>query len=71
MPGLNKVARKLNVDCAAAMVGWDFHGGFNHPVYVHTVDNLLPFHFIFMVVYVQFNGVINQTLLVWSQDWQI
>jgi len=34
MPGLNKVARKLNVDCAPAMVGWDFHAGFNHPTYV-------------------------------------
>jgi len=34
MPGLNKVARKLNVDCASAMVGWEFHGGINHPVYV-------------------------------------
>jgi len=34
MPGLNKVARKLSVDCAPAMVGWDFHAGFNHPMYV-------------------------------------
>ena len=31
-PGLNKVARKLGFDCAAAMVGWDFHGGSSHPV---------------------------------------
>eukprot|EP00106_Octopus_bimaculoides_P009917 XP_014777359.1 PREDICTED: DNA repair protein complementing XP-C cells homolog [Octopus bimaculoides] len=32
-PGLNRVARKLGVDCAAAMVGWDFHGGSSHPVF--------------------------------------
>jgi len=36
LPGLNKVARKLNVDCPAAMVGWDFHGGVNHPVFVEN-----------------------------------
>jgi len=33
-PGLNKLARRLNVDCVAAMVAWEFHGGFNHPMYV-------------------------------------
>ncbi|XP_029652958.1 DNA repair protein complementing XP-C cells homolog isoform X1 [Octopus sinensis] len=32
-PGLNRVARKLGLDCAAAMVGWDFHGGSSHPVF--------------------------------------
>lgn len=32
-PGLNRIARKLGVDCAAAMVGWDFHGGSSHPVF--------------------------------------
>lgn len=31
--GLNKVARKLGIDCAPAMTGWDFHGGWSHPVY--------------------------------------
>ncbi|XP_077981507.1 DNA repair protein complementing XP-C cells-like [Glandiceps talaboti] len=33
IPGLNRVARKLDIDCAPAMVGWDFHGGFSHPLY--------------------------------------
>lgn len=33
MPGLNKVARKLNIDCASAIVGFDFHGGWSHPIY--------------------------------------
>lgn len=33
MAGLNKVCRKLNVDCASAIVGFDFHGGWSHPVY--------------------------------------
>jgi len=27
------VARKLGIDCAPAMTGWDFHGGWSHPVY--------------------------------------
>ncbi|XP_070559487.1 DNA repair protein complementing XP-C cells-like [Ptychodera flava] len=31
IPGLNRVARKLDIDCAPAMVGWDFHSGFSHP----------------------------------------
>ncbi|XP_045603640.1 DNA repair protein complementing XP-C cells [Procambarus clarkii] len=31
--GLNRVARKLNIDCAPAMVGFDFHSGWTHPVY--------------------------------------
>ena len=31
--GLNRVAKKLNIDCAPAMVGFDFHSGFTHPVY--------------------------------------
>lgn len=31
--GLNKVAKKLNIDCAPAMVGFDFHSGWTHPVY--------------------------------------
>ncbi|GBO98853.1 DNA repair protein complementing XP-C cells homolog [Eumeta japonica] len=33
LPGLNKVARKLNIDCAPAMIGFDFNGGWTHPVY--------------------------------------
>lgn len=33
MPNLNRVARKLRVDCAAAVVGFDAHGGFSHAVY--------------------------------------
>lgn len=33
MAGLNKVCRRLNVDCASAIVGFDFHGGWSHPVY--------------------------------------
>ena len=33
VPGLNKIAKKLDIDCVPAMVGWDFHGGYNHAVY--------------------------------------
>ncbi|XP_047989781.1 DNA repair protein complementing XP-C cells homolog [Leguminivora glycinivorella] len=33
LPGLNKVAKKLNIDCAPAMTGFDFNGGWSHPVY--------------------------------------
>lgn len=32
VPGLNKVAKKLNIDCVPAMVGWDTHCGFSHPL---------------------------------------
>ncbi|XP_075234735.1 DNA repair protein complementing XP-C cells homolog [Lycorma delicatula] len=32
LPGLNRVAKKLNIDCAPAVVGWDFHSGSSHPV---------------------------------------
>lgn len=32
-PNLSKVCRRLKVDCAPAMVGFDFHGGYSHPVY--------------------------------------
>ncbi|ESO84377.1 hypothetical protein LOTGIDRAFT_132355, partial [Lottia gigantea] len=28
--GLNRIAKKLGIDCVAAMVGWDYHGGFSH-----------------------------------------
>lgn len=34
-PGIGKVARKLDIDYAPAMKGWEFHGGgYCHPVYV-------------------------------------
>ncbi|XP_038213658.1 DNA repair protein complementing XP-C cells homolog [Zerene cesonia] len=33
LPGLNRVAKKLNIDCAPAMTGFDFNGGYTHPVY--------------------------------------
>lgn len=33
LPGLNKICRKLNIDCASAITGFDFHGGWSHPVY--------------------------------------
>ena len=33
VPGLNKVCRKLGIDCAQAITGFDFHGGSSHPVY--------------------------------------
>lgn len=33
VPGLNKVARKLNIDCAPAVVGFDFHSGWSHPTF--------------------------------------
>ncbi|CAG5116804.1 unnamed protein product, partial [Candidula unifasciata] len=31
--GLQRVAKKLNIDVAPAMVGWDSHSGFSHPVF--------------------------------------
>lgn len=31
--GLNRVAKKLGIDCASAMVGWEFSGGGCHPVF--------------------------------------
>lgn len=33
LPGLNRTCKKLGVDCAQAIVGFDSHGGFSHPVY--------------------------------------
>ncbi|KAH1011769.1 hypothetical protein HUJ04_001064 [Dendroctonus ponderosae] len=33
LPGLNKIAKKMNIDCASAIVGFDFHGGWSHPCY--------------------------------------
>ncbi|XP_067159439.1 DNA repair protein complementing XP-C cells isoform X3 [Apteryx mantelli] len=32
LPNLNRVARKLDIDCAQAISGFDFHGGYSHPV---------------------------------------
>lgn len=32
-PGLNKVCKRLKVDYAPAVVGFDFHSGYSHPVY--------------------------------------
>ncbi|XP_078270399.1 DNA repair protein complementing XP-C cells [Rhinoraja longicauda] len=31
LPNLNRVARKLDIDCAAAVTGFDFHAGHSHP----------------------------------------
>lgn len=33
LPNLNRVAKKLNIDCAPAMTGFDYNGGYCHPVY--------------------------------------
>ncbi|XP_050068452.1 DNA repair protein complementing XP-C cells homolog [Anopheles maculipalpis] len=33
LPGLNRICRKLRIDCAQAVTGFDFHGGSSHPVY--------------------------------------
>lgn len=33
LPGLNKVCRKLGIDCAQAVVGFDSNGGWPYPVY--------------------------------------
>ena len=32
VPGLNKIAKKLDIDCAPAMVGWEQHAVFAHPL---------------------------------------
>ncbi|XP_040214815.1 DNA repair protein complementing XP-C cells isoform X2 [Rana temporaria] len=32
MPNLHRVARKLDIDCVHAITGFDFHGGYSHPV---------------------------------------
>ncbi|XP_018327473.1 DNA repair protein complementing XP-C cells homolog [Agrilus planipennis] len=32
LPGLNKIAYKLKIDCAEAVTGFDFHGGWSHPI---------------------------------------
>jgi hypothetical protein len=33
MPNLNRICRKLSIDCVAAVIGFDAHGGFSHAVY--------------------------------------
>ncbi|XP_061397215.1 DNA repair protein complementing XP-C cells homolog [Musca vetustissima] len=33
LPGLNRVCKKLGIDCANAVVGFDFHQGACHPTY--------------------------------------
>ena len=43
-PGLQKFARSLGIDCVPAMVAWEFHGGFNHPVYVPSLASLPSSH---------------------------
>ncbi|KAM6121190.1 DNA repair protein complementing XP-C cells isoform 2-T2 [Pterocles gutturalis] len=32
LPNLNRLARKLDIDCAQAITGFDFHCGYSHPV---------------------------------------
>lgn len=32
LPNLHRVARKLDIDCVQAITGFDFHGGYCHPV---------------------------------------
>ncbi|XP_012682897.2 DNA repair protein complementing XP-C cells [Clupea harengus] len=32
LPNLHRVARKLDIDCALAVTGFDFHGGYSHAV---------------------------------------
>ncbi len=32
--GISKIARKLGIDSAPAVVGFEFHGGHSHPMYV-------------------------------------
>ena len=34
LPNLPRVAKKLEMDCASAITGFDFHGGYSHAVYV-------------------------------------
>ncbi|XP_035774301.1 DNA repair protein complementing XP-C cells homolog [Anopheles albimanus] len=33
LPALNRICKKLRIDCAQAVTGFDFHGGSSHPVY--------------------------------------
>ncbi|KAG8516912.1 DNA repair protein complementing XP-C cells [Galemys pyrenaicus] len=32
LPNLHRVARKLDIDCVQAITGFDFHGGYSHPI---------------------------------------
>nr|XP_024216738.1 DNA repair protein complementing XP-C cells [Halyomorpha halys] len=32
VPGLMKIAQKLNIDCAHAVIGWQHHSGLSHPL---------------------------------------
>uniref|UniRef100_A0A481CBU0 DNA repair protein complementing XP-C cells isoform 6-like n=1 Tax=Sus scrofa TaxID=9823 RepID=A0A481CBU0_PIG len=32
LPNLQRVARKLNIDCVQAITGFDFHKGYSHPI---------------------------------------
>lgn len=32
VPGIHRLARKLSIDAVPAVVGFDFHCGFSHPV---------------------------------------
>ncbi|XP_018422741.1 PREDICTED: DNA repair protein complementing XP-C cells [Nanorana parkeri] len=32
LPNLHRVGRKLDIDCVQAITGFDFHGGYSHPV---------------------------------------
>lgn len=34
LPNLQRVARKLDIDCVPAVTGFDFHAGYSHAVYV-------------------------------------
>lgn len=34
LPNLHRVARKLDIDCVQAIIGFDFHNGYSHPVCV-------------------------------------
>lgn len=33
LPGLQRTCKKMNVDCAQAVVGFDFHSGASHPTF--------------------------------------
>lgn len=33
MAGLNRICRKLGIDCANAVIGFDFHQGASHPTF--------------------------------------
>lgn len=32
LPNLHRVARKLDIDCVQAIIGFDFHNGYSHPI---------------------------------------